>query len=64
MMKTWQKIVSEHHDIKIIDDTKIEILNIWFNPALKISGNDTLTRLKMALIKMIVTIYTIQFMIT
>jgi len=45
-MKVWQRIVSEHNNIEVVDDSKIIVLDVIYEPSTKLVSNDTVTRME------------------
>jgi len=45
-MKKWQQILSDHHNVEIMSDTQVKVLNVIYDTVNKISSNDMVTRIK------------------
>lgn len=44
-MKKWQQILSDHHNVEILSDTQVKVLNVIYDTINKISSNDIVTRI-------------------
>lgn len=45
-MKKWQQILAQHHNVEIISDTQVTVLNVIYDTINKISSNDIVTRIQ------------------
>lgn len=43
-MKRWQQILSQHHNVEIVSDTQVKVLNVIYDTINKVSSDDTITR--------------------
>ena len=42
-MKKWQQILSDHHNVEILSDTKVKVLNVIYDTINKVSSDDIIT---------------------
>jgi transketolase N-terminal domain/subunit len=45
-MKKWQSILSQHHNVEILSDTKIKVLNVIYDTINKITSDDIVIRIE------------------
>jgi transketolase N-terminal domain/subunit len=45
-MKKWQNILSQHHNIEIISDTQVKVLNVLYDTINKVPSDDIVTRVE------------------
>lgn len=43
-MKKWQQILSDHHNVEILSDTQVKVLNVICDTVNKTVSDDIITR--------------------
>jgi transketolase N-terminal domain/subunit len=45
-MKKWQSILEQHHNVEIISDSQVKVLDVIYHLESKITRDDMITRIK------------------